>query len=113
MTDLSMYRANDKTWTLTFKDGDGTPISLVGATLLFTVKRLPNDADTSALISKRVTTHTNATSGITAVTITNSDSNLAIGNYFYDFKLIDSGGNNTTVTCGSFTIKRDITRAII
>jgi hypothetical protein len=110
MADLSMYRSNDKTYTLNFKDGDETPISIVGSTILFTVKKLPNDIDSSALISKRVTTHVNATSGITQVTITKTDSTIDVGNYVYDMKLIDSSGNNTTIPGGSFTIKRDITR---
>jgi hypothetical protein len=111
MADLTMFRANDKTWTLTFKDSDDVPINIYGSTILLTVKKNANDPDSSAIITKRVTTHIDATSGVSAITVTKTDSAKDVGNYVYDMKLIDSAGDNTTIPGGSFFIKRDITRA--
>jgi len=109
MADLSMFRGDDKTWNLTFTDSNGTAINLTSATIFLTVKKNTSDADTSAVISKTVTAHTNPTGGISALTVTHTDSAIAIGNYYYDIQLVDSAGSVTTITNGSFTIKRDIT----
>jgi hypothetical protein len=109
MADLEMYRGDDKTINLTFTNSAGSPIDLTSASIFFTVKKYSDDADASALISKKVTSHTQATGGLSSVTISDSDSNIAIGNYKFDIQLVDSAGSVTTVTTGSFSIKRDIT----
>lgn len=109
MADLEMYRGDDKTINLTFTDSTGSPIDLTSASIFFTVKKFGTDGDSAALISKKVTSHTQATAGLSSITISDIDSNISIGNYKFDIQLVDSASSVTTVTTGSFTIKRDIT----
>jgi hypothetical protein len=112
MTNLEMYRGDDKTFNLTFTDSDGDPIDLTDAKVFLTVKRRQTDADSAAIIAKKVTSHSQATGGITAVTVTHTDSAVDVGSYYYDIQLVDSNTDVTTITTGSFTIKRDITIGI-
>jgi hypothetical protein len=41
-------------------------------------------ASAAALISKIVTTHTNAATGLTSVSVTEADTNIAAGDYYYE-----------------------------
>ena len=111
-SNLEMYRGDDKTFNVTFTDADGNAINLTGATVFLTVKKKQTDPDTAAIIAKKVTSHSQATAGITAVTVTHTDSNVAVGSYYYDIQLVDSNTTVTTITTGAFTIKRDITIGI-
>lgn len=109
MTELSAYRGDDKTWNLNFTDANGDPIDLTGSTVFFTVKVNKSDPDSDAVISKSQSSHTNPTGGVTSISLTNSDTNVKVGNYYYDFQLVDSAGLVTTILTGIFMIKQDIT----
>jgi len=109
MTEISAYRGDDKTWNLNFTDADGNAIDLTGSTIFFTVKSNKTDQDSDAVISKDQSSHVDAVNGQTQIVLTNSDTNIKIGNYYYDFQLVDSTGLVTTVLSGIFKIKQDIT----
>ena len=111
MADLTVTRRNDKTYTINFADSDGNAINITGWKIYFTVKKVATDADNAALIQKSVTSHTNAAGGISAVTLTNSNTNLPEGRYAYDIKVIKNDGTNETITSGGFNIVEDITDA--
>jgi hypothetical protein len=108
-TDLSIYRGDDKTWNLNFTDANGSPIDLTNSVIYFTVKKKTGDLDASAYIAKDITSHSQATGGISAITITDTDSDIAVGTYYYDIQLVDSVGIVTTITTGNFLVLRDIT----
>ena len=107
--DLSIYRGDDKTWNLTFKDANGDPIDLTDTVIYFTVKKKTADLDSAAYISKNITSHSQATAGLSAIAITDTDSDIAVGTYYYVIQLVDSAGKVTTVTTGNFLVQRDIT----
>jgi len=115
MTDLTIYRGDNKTWTIAFTDDAGDPIDITGYTLFFTVKNKgcyqDDSADTNALIEKDVTVHTNPTGGISAVSLVPADTNtIEPDDYIYDMQLKDSTDNILTVIKGDFTITADVTR---
>jgi len=109
MTELSVYRGDDKTWNLNFTDANGDPINLTDSTLFFTVKTNKSDLDSDAIISKSQSSHSDPTNGVTSISLTNSDTNVRVGNYYYDFQLVDLSGLVTTILIGIFKIKQDIT----
>lgn len=106
MAKLTTYRENSMTITLTF-----TGIDLTGATVYFTVKSAADtDAtDTSALIKKDITSHTDAINGATEIVLTPTDTDIAVGKYKYDIKLKKADGQQTTTQVGEFIVKEAIT----
>jgi len=108
--EITMYRGDDKTITLTFTDSDGNAIDITDYTVYFTVKNSVSDSDANAKISKDVTSHTNPTSGITQIALTPSDtSSLNPGAYEYDIQTKDGSGNINTVLTSTFVLKYDVT----
>lgn len=92
---LSVNRGT--TYAITFNyQKDGVAASLVGASVFFTVKTTEFDGDTSdttAVLSKTVTSHTDAAGGITTITINPADTaTLTPATYFYDIKVKESTG---------------------
>ena len=102
MAKYSVYRENTKNIRLAF---DG--VDLTGATVYFTVKTEADDnpTDTTAIIKKDVTTHTDAINGQTNIALTPSDTDVAPGDYFYDIKLKKADGQQQTVDIGKFIVK--------
>jgi hypothetical protein len=117
-TDIEMYRGDDKTLTLTFKDSTGTTINITGYSIFFTVKDklsyTDDSSDSDSIISSLVTSHTHATSGISELTILNSQtSTVTPGKYIYDIQLKDSSSKILTVVAGAFIMNADVTRRTV
>ncbi len=90
---IEIKRGTTYPLTVTFLDANGDAIDLTGATVYFTAKLVESDIivdDSSAVITKDVTTHLDAagspsaTLGITTITLTSADTTINPGNYFYD-----------------------------
>ena len=109
MAELSAYRGDDKTWNLNFTDANGDPIDITGSTVFFTVKVNKTDKDSDAIISKDQSSHVDAVNGQTTISLTNSDTDIKVGNYYYDIQLVDSLGIVTTIVVGAFKVKQDVT----
>lgn len=109
VNDLNIYRGDDKSWTLTFKDSSGTAINITGYTVFFTVKKNKSDVEDDALITKDITSHSDAGNGQTTLSITNTESAIAVGEYWYDIQTKDGSGNINTVVVGNFNVLQDVT----
>ena len=116
MTDLSMYRGDNKTWTLTFKDGNGTAIDITGYTIFFTVKNqnayVDSTSDTTdGLVQKTIVNHTSPSTGVSVLNIVPADtSSLSPTTYKYDMQLKDDSGSILTFIEGNFEVLADVTR---
>lgn len=95
-TNLQLVKKDTKNWKLVIAR-NGVPEDISGWNLYFTVKNDFNDIDDDAIISKDVTFPTNAESqaGIGYLSLTSSDTDVDIGEFFYDMKLIDTGMRET------------------
>ena len=112
MVDLSVYRGDDKTWDLTFKDSAGTAINITGASIWLTVKTAKTDTDANAAIQNVTTSHTDAANGSTSVTVSASDtSGAGVDEFFFDIQYKDSANNINTVMDGTFRVIQDVTVA--
>lgn len=106
MQDLTITQGDEKAYNLTFTTGD-SPLDITGATLTMTIKRKLNDSEPA--VTKTVTEHTNATAGETTLTLSTTDTDIALGKYYYDMQL--SGGTVATKTVlrGSLEITWQVT----
>lgn len=108
-TTISIKRNNDSALSLTVKK-DGTAENITGWTIKFSVKENRNDIDADAIIFKTVTSHTNPTSGLSAIPIDADDTkDKEIGDYYYDILFIDDLGKRQSTATGTFRIVQEIT----
>lgn len=111
-TTLEIYEANDVDITVTVQDAAGDAVDITGYTFWFTVKDQESDADVDALIQKTITSHTTPSSGITTVSLTNSDTDQDVGEYNYDIQMKDTSSKIQTLVKGNIKIKPKITQTI-
>ena len=73
---------------------NGAPIDITGYTFYFTVKTTPDDVvdDSTALIQKTWTTHSNPTAGETILLVDAADTDIPKGTYFYDIQYKSPSG---------------------
>lgn len=87
---------------------NGVATDITGASIFFTVKESEYDTnatDSTALISKTVTSHTTPLSGISTITIDPTDSeDITPGNYYYDIKIKKAGAQIYKLVEGRFII---------
>jgi len=96
---ITVNRGTTYSIGITYKE-DGVAADITGSSILFTVKSDEYDADTAdatALVSKTVTSHTDPTNGLSAITLSPTDTRgVTPGNYYYSIK-IDKAGDDVTV----------------
>ena len=87
---LQLVKNDSKTWRIVIKKNN-LPEDISGWSLYFTCKTDFNDADSAAIITKNVTFPHNAESeaGIGYLILTSADTNVALGELYYDMKMID------------------------
>jgi len=108
MSRLLIQRGTTFTITINYLK-NGSPASLVGATLRFTVKSEEWDDDQpdgTAEIIKNVTSHTDAPGGISQIKILPTDTvAMDPGKFFYDIKVEEAGGDIFTLAHGPFQLE--------
>ena len=115
MTALEIFRGDTVNIDLTIKDSAGTAIDITGYTFYFTAKTNDDDSDDNALIKEDVTTHLNpdggdgTSTGQSRITLSKTQTAVAIGNHYYDIQMKDTSGNITTLTKDRFNVKQDVT----
>jgi hypothetical protein len=95
---LQIVSKDTKTYTVRLKR-NGIAVNISGWTLTFTAKVDFNNLDAAAVINKTIIFPTNAesVSGIGYLPLTSAETNLTVGEYFYDMKFIDTGYRETFV----------------
>lgn len=110
---ITIYKKTDQTITFQYYESDETtPRSLVDCTLFFTVKADSSDSDaddSEAVIFKTVTVHTTPASGLSAITLTDADTDVSPKKYFYDVKVKESDGNIYLAQRGRLTVTATVT----
>lgn len=112
-SDLTIKRGTTYPITITVTDDSGDPVDLTGATVRFTAKTAEYDTDaddSDAAIAKNVTVHVDeegvasATSGKSTITLTDTDTYINPGNYYYDITIEYSTGVINTPIEGKLKI---------
>ena len=108
MSDITLYRSSDEDITFQYYEANGTtPRTLVGATVFFTVKDNyydNNATDTTAIITKTVTSHTTPASGITTINLSDTQTTVDPKVYFYDVRVKEVDGSIHMATQGNCTV---------
>jgi len=112
-----IIRGDDTSFDLTFTDKDGNVIDITGATVFFTVKENVDDDDDDAIISVEKSTHDGVDddpeNGLTVIYLTDSETDVEIGSYFYDVQLKESDGTISSSGSGILKVLADITQRIV
>lgn len=103
---ISLNRKNSQTYNITVTSG-GSAQDITGWTLYFTLKPKADAKtdDSTAVITKTVTSHDDAANGLTSFTLSESDTDISYGDYIYDIKLSNGSSIDQTVMYGTFTIE--------
>lgn len=112
MADLTIIRGDDTTIELTYQDGDGNAIDLTGATVFFTVKSAIDDdsTDADAIIQKDVTVHADAVNGRSDIDLTDSDTDVALGEYLGDIQIKNAASDIVSSQAFAVEVVGDVTR---
>jgi hypothetical protein len=108
-SNLSVNRKTTKNFILTFTTS-GSVQNITGWTVFFTVKKKTSQLDTEASISKTITSHTTPLSGITTITLTDTDTDIPSGDYVYDITYIDTSNNRKSTGVGTFRVMDYVTQ---
>jgi archaellin len=106
MDEIIVKKGNSATIPVTFYDDAGSALNITGATVLFKVKL--NKDDSTALISKTITTHTNPAAGETEIDLSSTDTDIDVGSYWYDIRLTITGTIDQNTDSGIFTVEQAI-----
>ena len=98
---IRVYRENSKNIKLNFNGLD-----ITGAIVYLTVKTQADSSedDSTALIAKDVSSHTNPTAGETVIKLLPTDTDIAPGEYNYDIKIKLTNGTQQTLGTQTFEI---------
>lgn len=109
MARITIYRGRTYDFTYDHTDTSGAAVSLVGCTVYFTVKSAEYDSDatdSSALIQKTITVHTDAAAGLTAWTLDDADTYIDPGKFHFDVIVEDADGHSEPPSLfGDFVVK--------
>jgi hypothetical protein len=106
---LELIRRDTATIEVTITDTAGNAVDLTGCTVFFTVKKKPNQADASAVISKEVSVFDDPLLGIALINLSASDTDIVSGVYWYDVQLKKADGTIVSKVRDQIEIVQDIT----
>src|SRR5687768_13893508 len=90
--DITIQKGDNAAIGFKFSNPDGSSYNATGSTLTFTVKK---NATSSPVITKNVSSFTNGGSQAT-ITLSTSDTDLAVRAWRYELALVDGSGNRKT-----------------
>lgn len=106
---ITLKRGNDRNLNVTVTK-DGSAVNITGWSIRFTVKKNATDTDAQAIINKLITSHTDATNGVTQIPINASDTETRdVGNYYFDVMVKDASDKVHSSNTGTFAIVQEIT----
>jgi len=112
---LSLTRGDSQTYTLTFKQSDGTLYCLKNWVVFFTLKTQYDLPDTQASLQKIVTTFADTTAGTSGVAVISLDPtdtvDLTPGEYDFDIAVRTAANETYTVMKGKLDLEYDVTRS--
>jgi len=108
--ELELVQGDSKTYVFTFTEDD-LPIDVTGWEILFTLKTNYTDLDASAILQKDYTAPSgaDATAGIIKFSLTPTNTNITLGEYYYDFKVKKNATDRETIASGKMRVNFTVT----
>ena len=100
---LSFVSGDNVTYNLTFTQSN-VAIDITDWIIYFTVK-----SGNTLIITKTITSHTDATSGLTQIDLLPADTEVTMGIYSYDIRVKTDSNEVFTVMNGTLTVEKQIT----
>ena len=103
---FAITQDDEKAYNLAFTTGIGDsllPIDITGATVTMTVKKSLKETEL-AFPAKVVTQHTDAVNGKTTIILSETDTSIPLGTYYYDIQINGGSIRKKTVLKGELTI---------
>jgi len=88
--DLCVVQGCDKDYTMAFTTTGTTPYNLTDCTVKFVLTDSKEKLDTENLMPNATITYTDRVNGKATVSLSNTDTDLPLGTYYYRVKLINS-----------------------
>lgn len=107
---MLVYRGDDFSMALTFKDLNQDPIDISGWTISFTVKDKTYKSDVDAKISIDVTTHVDPVNGKTGIFVSHDLTDPLEGVYQYDLQFTTNESVIKTFARGQINFIDDVSR---
>lgn len=104
---LEIIKKTGQIYEVLFKK-NGAVLDITGFTVYFIVKSSLKDSDENAKITKKITTHEDAKNGITLIELSESDTDIEVGNYYYGIDYKDASGKIGAVLWGRLKIKKPV-----
>lgn len=108
--EISVYRGDTATITVTITDADGI-FDLTGYTVKLTVKDADVDTDANAIIGPITATVSSPATGVGVFALSKTNTDVTAGKYIYDVQINDGSTDVKTVTKSTFTVVQDVTKA--
>jgi hypothetical protein len=108
---IDIYQGDDYSWGFEFTAND-VPIDITGWSIYLTAKRNITDPDSSAVIQKIVTSHTDPVNGKSAMNLTHTETDaFPEGILIYDIQIKTLAGEIHTIYKGQMKVSADVTLA--
>lgn len=107
---IEVIRGDDVIVFATFMDKDKNVIDITDSTVFLTVKKRLTDEDEDALIKTDTSQHTEPALGMTEIHLSDENTDIAPGEYFYDLQIKTADDKINSVRYGRFVVVTDITR---
>ena len=105
MTNLKVTQGDEKPYNLTFSSGEGA-LDITGATVTMSIKRSLSDETPIKTINA---VHTDAENGLSTITLSESDTSIPLGKYYYDMQISGGGVRKKTFAKGQIEITWQVT----
>ena len=111
---MIVVKAGDtKSWTLSFNDEEKKAKDITDWIIYFTVKKSIKDDDKDALITKKITEHSDPTKGKSQLNLAQVDTkDLNGGNYVFDIRIKTATSQVFTMMEGVFTVSIPVRRTL-
>ena len=108
--EITIYKRDTPTFTVTVKDDDGVVFDLTNYTARFTAKKVSTDTDDNAEIGPVTGTISTPSTGIITFTLSRTDTDVDVRSYDYDVQIDNSVTSKTfTVVSSKIIVLQDIT----